>query len=800
MTPLASYWAKSAARSGMKGESLTTHLHAAYVAARVLAQRIGTLPCLHPQLREPFWRVVELAAVAHDAGKLADGFQAMVKGETQTWGQRHEALSVGFVARLIDNQPSRDWVSLAVATHHRHIGGTSDGCGKSSLSELYQGMPADEFAEAIGRVDPHATAELLNWITHTVGLPSPQAKEDAGATVIAAAHEELTRLLENWRQPVPAAIGLSAVLLQGAVTLADHLSSGHGHLHTSQPLDTRFRNGLIERLASGGRSIRPHQHQADQTEGHLILRAPTGSGKTEAGLLWAVGQLERIRSERGGTPRLFYTLPYLASINAMADRLSEQLPDRECVGVAHSRAGSYHLAAAIEPADQEQSSGTATDHRAMVAAARKALSRAAATRLFRETVRVGTPYQLLRGALAGPVHASVLLDAANSVFLLDELHAYDSKRLGFILAAMRFWEELGGRVGVLSATMPDALTSLVGQALNQPVTIIDGHGPHTPARHRISLRERHLTDQATIDEIRQRLLLDRSVLVVANNVGHAQDIFASLAPTATQVYGDDGAHLLHARFTRRDRNRIERAIRTRYGTTALHQGGLVVATQTIEVSLDLDCDVIHTSAAPLEALLQRFGRVNRLGTRPPTDVVTHQPEYKPRRKDGPDFADGVYDAGPTRHAWQILARHDGQPINERTTVDWLNEVYNSAWGQQWQTDVERNRELFAEYFLTFRTPFDDRSHLEEAFDTMFEGIEAILRTDVDEYQTALDRAPGGAGRLEADELLIPLPHFVRPRFDRRLRVHVVDAEYDPRTGFGQLHAATEPSYLAGEII
>jgi CRISPR-associated endonuclease/helicase Cas3 len=60
-----------------------------------------------------------------------------------------------------------------------------------------------------------------------------------------------------------------------------------------------------------------------------------------------------------------------------------------------------------------------------VSAAHKAVSRTAATRLFRELVRVGTPYQLLRGALAGPAYSSILVDAVNSVFVFDELHAYE---------------------------------------------------------------------------------------------------------------------------------------------------------------------------------------------------------------------------------------------------------------------------------------------------------------------------------------------------------------------------------------
>ncbi len=293
---------------------------------------------------------------------------------------------------------------------------------------------------------------------------------------------------------------------------------------------------------------------------------------------------------------------------------------------------------------------------------------------------------------------------------------------------------------------------------------------------------------------------DDPVLVVANNVAHAQDLFAALAPTAEQTHGVDGAHLLHARFTRRDRGVIEGAIRHRYGTSRPRQGGLLVATQTVEVSLDLDFDLMHTSAAPLEALLQRFGHVNRLGTRPPADVIVHQPSYKERTPGGEDFADGIYPAVPTRHSWEILARHEGQPVDESMTVAWLNEIYNSPWGDTWRAEVGHHQTGFARDFLTFITPFEDRDALEDQFDSLFEGTEAVLSTDMAAYEAALSQAAGARGRLLAEDWLIPLPRYARTRYDKQLRVHVVDAEYDSRTGLGPLLAAKASRYLAGEIL
>ena len=133
----------------------------------------------------------------------------------------------------------------------------------------------------------------------------------------------------------------------------------------------------------------------------MLLRAPTGQGKTEAALLWASTQVEHLRESTGGVPRVFYTLPYLASINAMSDRLRKELDaaGQGLIGVAHSRAASYYLQRAAD-----DDCGDTHEHGAELPAreATRAIARDRATRLFREPVRVGTPYQLVRGALAGP--------------------------------------------------------------------------------------------------------------------------------------------------------------------------------------------------------------------------------------------------------------------------------------------------------------------------------------------------------------------------------------------------------------
>lgn len=808
-SPLARLLAKSPQR-GRQAETLVAHLAATLRAAELLAARTGRITAADGPLGGAFWQVVALAALCHDAGKLAGGFQCMVCGRTRSWGERHEVLSLGFLPPLIDNEEALSWVAAGVLTHHRPL---RDGCTNRSIQALYHEDTVAELRERFDRCEAGDVAALLGWLHTTARSASlPVRKEPPAAPPDDAlhewTHELLTATMQRWGllKSTPED-GLAAVLMQGAVTTADRLSSAHRTLHAHQPVAAGFRAQLERTLTDNGHALREHQLRAAETSGHLLLRAPTGSGKTEAALLWAARQAQEIAAETGGTPRLYYTLPYLASINAMTGRFASLLGDDEVVGVAHSRAASYHLATAVAPEDGEAGSAEHSDREIERAgAAARAVARAEATRMFRETVRVGTPYQLLRSALAGVNSSGVLVDSCNSVFVLDELHAYDPERLGYILAMAALWQRLGGRVAVLSATLPAVLSAAVRRTLGSDVAEVSCPDIGLPTRHRIRTRPHHLTDPEAVTEIATRLEAGESVLVVANNVAHAIDLLEQLGPVAVAAHDRDpeAALLLHSRFRRRDRGGIETRVRDRYGTRQPRRGGLLVATQVVEVSLDVDFDVLFTAAAPLEALLQRFGRVNRVAARPAADVVVHAPCWRTRRGKGDqEYADGIYEQEPVAAGWEILRAHDGRPADESEATAWLDQVYSGDWGARWQESVRDQQERFTAGFLDFSLPFEDRSQLEEGFEALFDGTEAILDADRDEYREALHSAGRAAGRLLADDLLIPLPHWAGPTagWDKELKVRVVQGEYDERLGLTAVHTrGTETAYAPGEVL
>lgn len=190
------------------------------------------------------------------------------------------------------------------------------------------------------------------------------------------ARDVFARLVRDWAGPVPAGDGLIAVLLQGAVTLADHCASAHVAFQRHMPAPF----GFLGRIPGPY----PHQRAAGTTAGPLVLIAPTGSGKTEAGLAWASRQLESMPGE----PRLVWccptgrpsTPPVTASAPSLTPRPA--VPSRTSVSCTPRRPRACWRApwpTTAPPGPHD---------------ARKARARAGAMRLFAQRVRVATPHRV----------------------------------------------------------------------------------------------------------------------------------------------------------------------------------------------------------------------------------------------------------------------------------------------------------------------------------------------------------------------------------------------------------------------
>jgi len=364
----------------------------------------------------------------------------------------------------------------------------------------------------------------------------------------------------------------------------------------------------------------------------FILEEATGSGKTEAALtiahrLMAAGLAEGI----------FMALPTMATANAMYERL-ERAYQRMYDGtepaslvLAHSK---RHLAARFQESlglerqsrDQNYTSDDETASSRCVtwlADNRKKALLAA--------VGVGTVDQALLAVLPVRHQSLRLLGLGRSALIVDEVHAYDPYMHTLLRNLLRFHAAQGGSAVLLSATLPRKtrleLANSFGQALGcSPFSLEKTDYPlatHVSFRSaaEVLIKSRSNTERTVITEMvheeatveeRLRLALrsGQCACWIRNTVDDAVIAYRRLA----KDLGDENVILFHARFAMGDRLAIEANVLRLFGPKSKLEdraGKILVATQVVEQSLDLDFDFMVSDLAPVDLLIQRAGRLHR---------------------------------------------------------------------------------------------------------------------------------------------------------------------------------------------
>ena len=213
------------------------------------------------------------------------------------------------------------------------------------------------------------------------------------------------------------------------------------------------------------------------------------------------------------------------------------------------------------------------------------------------------------------------------------------------------------------------------------------------------------------------------------------------------------------------------------GSTSTQRKSIVlVATQVVEVSLDIDLDTIYTDPAPMEALVQRFGRINRRRSQP--DLAPVHVFRQP--------ADGqrIYADELVAGTLNVLERENGRAVNESAVAQWVDEIYGQV-AEQWKTDFAYAASEFEATCIRTLRPFQADERLEDLFYQAFDSIEVLPRCLYDEYEATREQEP-----IRAGELLVPInwgryhalanQGRVLPREDGK--TPIVEARYDSEVG------------------
>jgi len=754
-------------------ESLVEHTW--WVLSRLADQRRlrRTLTTLTGSPR--LWNWLYWGTFLHDFGKIADGFQALLSGrkaEAQAWGDhRHEALSLAFVNWLFPGgHPDRAYVIAVIACHHR------DAAVIKHLYARSRDFPDEDSATKLVAQASKANQErLYRWLatygriwadalgfTPDIEMPELQPLAYIQPQALWQAFTELAHYTEPLMFADGPAAALSGTLLRGLILTSDHAGSAHSAPFVSAPLERTAVTRAID-----DKQLFPHQVAADEAPpGSMLLISPTSSGKTEAALLW----LARQQAEDNlPAPRIFYLLPYQASMNAAHKRLQKVFPGSNEVGLQHSRMMQVLYARALS---HQETPG----HAAAFAYQQRELAK-----LFYFPVTVMSPYQLLKIPYQLKGFEALLTHFYGGRFVLDEIHAYEPKRLALIIAVVQFLHQYcHARFFIMTATLPPQLRAKLAAAIPDLQTIhADAATFQQFQRHRAHLLPGDLLAPETLERI-VRDAADKSILICCNTVRRAFEVRQAVEAALCQHYpdGDYKIVFLHSRFTSRDRSAKEEEIMRRTGVgETQRQRTIVIATQVIEVSLNIDLDTLYSEAAPLEALLQRFGRVNRARPEgsPLADVYI-------AREQNLESIKYIYEPALIDAAIQCLESAEGEPIDESRVSEWLEQVYIGEALTRWETSYDESFNAFQNDVMKNLRPFNN-SGLEDQFTKLFDGVDILPSLYLDIYEQQI-RA---GDYLKAAGWLVPIAWRDYKRLERMKK-----AWYEPAGKYRDLFIADVP--------
>ena len=496
---------------------------------------------------------------------------------------------------------------------------------------------------------------------------------DFGQAGIGAAHEFVQQVQPLFRIPQDltaldrARARRASHALAGLAVLADWIGSNQDwfpYRKPNQDLDSYWR-GAHERAARaiedagvlpagvGGRlefddligagtAPSPMQEWARSVElpaGPVLamIEDETGSGKTEAALMLAHRLMQS-----GHAEGLYVALPTMATANAMFDRLAaayrrlfsaERQPS---IALAHGARDLHQgfraamLRGGRVEAPYSDSDGLEEASETTASAACAAWIADDRRKAFLADAGAGTIDQAFLAVLPSRHQSMRLLGLMRRVLILDEVHAYDAYMQREMERLLEFQAGLGGSAILLSATLPlsirrrlnDAFAKGVdggmhssGVCMDYPLATVcaaeDRYATKVDGRveraRTLPVRFLRSSDEA-LGEVERAAGAGNAVLYIRNTVDDALDAHAALTARGLS------AGLFHARFALVDRLAMENRVVRMFGkdsTRPERAGRVLIATQVVEQSLDLDFDALVTDLAPIDLLIQRAGRLWR---------------------------------------------------------------------------------------------------------------------------------------------------------------------------------------------
>jgi CRISPR-associated endonuclease/helicase Cas3 len=613
-----SYYSEIIAKSS--GETLSEHTRKCLDNYRLVEDQIGDkinigLDTLEIE-RNYFWEHAFMSVAFHDFGKVDLSFQEMIRSGNVKKALPHALISAMEVNYNYENR-KEDLLfheipisTLCVLSHHSMLKEKLFLNSQSNLEKLNL-CNYDQFLAFVRK-------QYKETIGNDILISDTIVKKRDYRSTIGKIHNGIQALKTGDLKK----LRYVYILMENILHICDWHASSETEFNLLPEYSDKVYNYLKSLKNFNG--LNEMQKFTETNSGSYIIQSPTGSGKTEAALLWS-------QNNKG---KLLYLLPTMNTTNKIYNRLCRVFP-REYVGLLHSTSDLFLINSDSSVYDQNDFS--------------KFYSKT-----FNMPIMVSTIDQLLFSMYNINRWDSITFNSLISNIVLDEVHAYDPRSLGLMIEFLNNISIFNPNILIMSATIPDSLKSFIKEnckiKFSEKEFIVKRE-----YESRIEVFEEDILN--CIPVIKQNLNYDK-ILLIVNTIKTARVLYDTLMKDPSI---NKEILLFHSQFTFEHKQMKSDKLESDNAHNII-----AICTQIVEVSLDINFDFLLTEAAPPDALIQRFGRVNRYGKNQKSKIFIYR---------WTDNSEYVYDRKYMEKSYAYFKNIE--TLTDENVKEIINETYNN---------------------------------------------------------------------------------------------------------------------------